>query len=165
MVRRGEASRLTLSSATAPRAMERHGVPRFGERVPGVSYVRRPSAYAIIRSATGEVAVVRTAAGVFLPGGGMEAGESAEQAVVREVLEECGFAIRLLARLPGAVEFLHARAESTYFEKICTFFSAVAEGTQTRSPESDHEVLWLSSDAAAPLLSHESHRWALRSGT
>lgn len=72
-------------------------MPVFGERVAGASYALRPSAYALIRNEFGQVAVVRTAQGVFLPGGGIEAGETPEQAVQREVLEECGLGIRLLA--------------------------------------------------------------------
>lgn len=139
--------------------------PVFGERVSGVAYVRRPSAYAIIRNAAGEVAVVRTPKGAFLPGGGIEAGETPEEAVVREVLEECGFAIRLLSRLPDAVQFVHAPAEARHFEKCSAFFEAVVAGSQTSAVESGHEVLWLAQDAARRLLSHESHSWAVQSCT
>lgn len=138
---------------------DRGDPPVFGERTPGATYIRRPSAYAIVQNDRAQVAVVRTRKGVFLPGGGVESGEIPEQAVLRETLEECGFAIRLLSRLPDAVQFVHARAETRHYEKICTFFVAAVEGDRTATPE--HEVLWLAPDVAATLLSHESHRWAL----
>jgi 8-oxo-dGTP diphosphatase len=71
----------------------------FGRRVAEATYVRRPSVYAVITNGAGQVAVVRTAQGVFLPGGGIERGETPEQAVLREALEECRLDIRLLSRL------------------------------------------------------------------
>jgi 8-oxo-dGTP diphosphatase len=116
----------------------------FGQRVAGASYVLRPSVYALITNAVGQVAVVRTAQGVFLPGGGIEMGETAEQAVQREVLEECGLAIRLLSRLPRALQLVYSQAELTYFEKVSTFFAAVVEEQRSGPSEKDHEVFGLS---------------------
>jgi len=138
------------------------GTPMFGRRAAGATYVRRPSVYAIITNAAGQVAVVRTAQGVFLPGGGIETGETSEQAVLREVIEECRLDIRLLSRLADAIQLVHSRAELTYFEKTSAFFAPVVEGHRPGLPEPGHEVLWVRFDEAASLVSHESHRWALR---
>jgi hypothetical protein len=41
-----------------------------------VAYIVRPSAYAIVRSKSGKVAVVRTSVGSYLVGGGIQAGET-----------------------------------------------------------------------------------------
>jgi 8-oxo-dGTP diphosphatase len=136
--------------------------PVFGQRVPGASYVQRPSVYAIIQNELGQVAVVRTAQGVFLPGGGIEMDETPEQAVLREVREECGLDVRLLSRLRDAVQLVYSQAEMTYFEKASTFFAAIVEGHRSDPLQKDHEVLWAVSSEAAALVSHESHRWALR---
>ena len=65
----------------------------FGERRPGVVYVRRPGSYALIMDGEGRAAVVRTAKGLFLLGGGAEPGETAEATLRREVLEESGYGI------------------------------------------------------------------------
>jgi len=142
--------------------IRRSVTPVFGERVVGASYVRRPSVYALIRNAPGQIAVVRTPQGVFLPGGGIEAGETAEQAVVREVREECGLGVRLLSQLPDAVQLVYSPAERTYFEKPSTFVAATVEGPSSGQSEQDHEVLWVAPAEAAAILSPESHRWALR---
>jgi 8-oxo-dGTP diphosphatase len=134
--------------------------PVFGTRLPGVDYRRRPSAYVVIRNAVREVAVIRTPRGAFLPGGGIDPGESPEDAVRREAHEEAGLALGPLTPLGAAVEFIRAVDEDAWFEKVCTFYTAsvVARGEGT---ERDHELLWLDDDAARALLGHESHRWAI----
>ena len=137
--------------------------PVFGQRVPGASYVWRPSAYAVIKNGLDQVAIVRTAQGVFLPGGGIEMDETPEQAVLREVREECGLEIRLLSRLRDVVQLVYSQAELTYFEKASTFFAAVVKEHKSGPGERDHEVLWVVTSEATSLVSHESHRWALSS--
>jgi 8-oxo-dGTP diphosphatase len=134
----------------------------FGERLRGAEYILRPSAYALITNPLKRLAVVRTVQGVFLPGGGIETDESPEEAVEREVLEECGFGIRLRSRLPGAIQLLYSPSELAYFEKPSAFFMAVVEGQRAETSASGHEVLWVASDDAEALLSHASHRWVLR---
>lgn len=134
----------------------------FGQREPGASYVRRPSAYAVVENGLGQVVLVRTIQGVFLPGGGIEEDETPEQAVLREVREECGLVVRLLSRLPDAVQLVYSHRERIHFEKVSAFFlAAVAEGHPPSAPEKGHEVRWVPLDDAKPLLSHESHRFAL----
>jgi 8-oxo-dGTP diphosphatase len=123
--------------------------------------VRRPSVYAVIKNGLGQVALVRTVEGVFLPGGGIEVDETPEQAVMREVREECGSDIRLLSRLRNAIQLVYSQAELTHFEKASTFFAAVVEGHRSDPSQNDHEVLWVMSSDAPSLVSHESHRWAL----
>ncbi len=63
-------------------------LPEFGQRTVGQVYRPRPAAYAVVTDAHRQVAIVLTAKGYFLPGGGIESGETAEEALVREVREE-----------------------------------------------------------------------------
>jgi 8-oxo-dGTP diphosphatase len=72
---------------------EGSAVPTFGSRVEGCPYIVRPSAYAIVIRGANEVAVARTEAGCFLPGGGVEAGEDFKRAIEREAVEECGLVL------------------------------------------------------------------------
>lgn len=135
-------------------------VPVFGNRVEGCPYVIRPSAYVLLRNASGEIAIVRTAEGVFLPGGGIEAGETSEQAVVREAMEECGFVLQGCRSFADAIEIVYSVAENACFEKRSTFFTAdLREITLAQDP--GHDLLWLQPEAAMDMLSHGSHRWVI----
>jgi len=134
-------------------------LPVFGNRVEGHAYVRRPSAYALVRNTAGEFAIVRTPHGCFLPGGGMDSGETPQETVVREVMEECGFIVKPGTVVGQAIQFVYSTEEEEYFEKVCVFVEAELVGTTTKS-EDDHELHWLTMAQALDCLSHESHRWA-----
>jgi 8-oxo-dGTP diphosphatase len=135
--------------------------PVFGHPPDGTLATVRPSAYAIIRNDRGELAVVRTPEGVYLPGGGMDPGETPHETVLRETLEECGLAIRVGSRTAVAVQFAWSEAEQTYFEKRCIFVDATVLGPDVSRLEADHEVLWVEVERACELLTHESHRWVV----
>ncbi|PYY12928.1 MAG: NUDIX hydrolase [Acidobacteria bacterium] len=134
--------------------------PIFGNRVAGAVYRRRPSAYALVRNDVGQFAVVRTPVACYLPGGGMESGETPEQTIARESREECGFVLKSGARIGRAMEICYSSEEGEYFEKDSFFIAAeiVGHGTPT---ELDHELVWMVADAASAALSHGSHRWAI----
>jgi 8-oxo-dGTP diphosphatase len=129
--------------------------------VEGARYVVRPSAYAIARNADGELAVVRTPGGCFLPGGGIEPGETAEQAVAREAREECGLVLEPRASIGKAVEIVYSARKHTCFEKRSTFITTDVVGAGAPE-ETDHELLWLDIDRALDQLSRGSHRWIVR---
>jgi 8-oxo-dGTP diphosphatase len=140
-----------------------HGIPAFGRRIEGTAYVLRPGGYAVIAGSAGRIAVVWVKGKLFLPGGGVDPGETPETAVRREVREECGLEIADLTLLGTADEFLYAEGERTYFQKRCTFFATTVRGREdaTATQEDDHEVLWLDPEEAEHTLAHASQRWAL----
>lgn len=105
--------------------------------------------------------MVRTAAGYFLPGGGIEAGESAKDAVLREVTEECGFTVALTTWRAFATEVVCSEAESTEFIKRSTFCEATL-GVPHRSGGAEFDIEWHAVDAVCTLLAPVSHRWAVR---
>jgi len=135
--------------------------PVFGRRVDGCPYIVRPSAYALIRNVDGALAVVRTAGGCFLPGGGMEPGEHPEMTIERETAEECGLLVTASAMVGSAVEIVHSPGENACFEKRSVFLEATVRGS-TRAVETDHDLLWLLPERAVETLSHESHRWGVQ---
>ena len=136
-------------------------VPVFGTRAAGVSYRYRPSAYALVRNPRGDFAVARTPVACFLPGGGIDAGETPEQTVEREAREECGLVLRPLSRIGQAIEICYSIADDAHYEKDSVFIEAEVTGNVTAT-ESDHELLWLIADDAITALSHCSHRWAVQ---
>jgi 8-oxo-dGTP diphosphatase len=135
-------------------------IPVFGVRVQGCSYVVRPSAYAIVLNEFGRVAVVRAPEGCFLPGGGIENGETAEQTVEREAREECGLILAAGSVLDCAVDIVHSVRENTCFEKRSAFLQADLIAIAVPQ-EPGHELIWLAHYVAMATLSHEGHRWAV----
>lgn len=132
------------------------GGPRvFGAPPDGVAVVSRPAAYAIVRDADGRIAVVEEESGTFLPGGGREADETAEQNVVREVREEAGCGFRIRHRVAEAVQYCRAHDRDGWYATEATFFAGDFEGTP------DTAVAWLSAAEAQARLHHASHAWAV----
>jgi 8-oxo-dGTP diphosphatase len=136
-------------------------IPEFGERKPGAPYVLRPGGYAVIFDAEGRLAVVANEQCLHLPGGGQEAGETAQEAAVREVAEESGLRVALGPLIGVADELVGARMEEARFRKRCSFFRASVVGAGEPS-EPDHELLWMTPDAALARLHHDSQRWAVQ---
>lgn len=133
----------------------------FGERKPGVAYPPRPGAYALIGDREGRVLVMEASDGFWLPGGGIEPGESAEQALVREILEETGHTATVLRPLGEARQFAFEPKYDSHFEKLCRFFAARLGPRRQDPVEADHVMRWLAPDAARATLSHESQAWVI----
>jgi 8-oxo-dGTP diphosphatase len=132
----------------------------FGCATAGVEYVLRPGGYAVIFNAVGEVAVVSTRLGLFLPGGGQDGSEAPEEAAIRETREECGLHILIRKRIGIADQLVFAADEKVYYRKRCAFFLAELSG-ETVASESDHQLIWLAPAEALLKLQPESQRWAL----
>lgn len=83
----------------------------FGEKQAGASYRTRPGAYLIAVSGA-QIASIRTPKGFFLPGGGVEPGETHEAYILRECLEETGFLVQVGELLGSAESYLmHEKLE------------------------------------------------------
>ena len=136
-------------------------VPVCGTRVDGCPYVVRPSAYALVQNTAGQLAVIQTTQGCFLPGGGLERDETPQQTVEREAREECGLVLASRHVLGNAVEIAYSAGENACFENRSVFIAADI-AAQGMSMEPDHELVWLPPDQALNALSPESHRWAVR---
>jgi 8-oxo-dGTP pyrophosphatase MutT (NUDIX family) len=137
--------------------------PVFGTRPEGVACTPRRAAYAVIRRG-GLVAAhkARQRDGTYrllLPGGRCEAGESAEDAVQREIREELGRAARLTERIGEAVQYYFAGTEGRWYVMTATFFIAeLEEGNQTAG---EFELLWVDPQTDGASFFHASHAWAV----
>lgn len=127
-------------------------LPTFGAPRPGAPYRPRPGAYAIVLDARGRVALVEEEGEWYLPGGGLEGAETPEQALVREVHEECACGARLLRPLGRAREFVETRAGVRY-EVLGHFFRAEFVGVSSAG--------WHAPDEARRLVSRRCHAWAI----
>lgn len=136
------------------------GIPEFGEEVPGADYVLRPGGYIVIQNSQGEIALVSTPQGFFLPGGGQDCIETPAQAAVREAVEECGLHVELNGLLGTADELVFAAAEGKYYRKRCVFFSAKL-ARRDEGCEVGYQLVWMRAEKAVLRLRHKSQAWAV----
>jgi len=135
--------------------------PTFGSRDDGAVYTVRPSAYGLAADERGSLALVRTPQGLFLPGGGIERGETPARAVERELLEECGMIVRAGRWSVSAVQFKYSETEHEHFEKRSTFMDVLVERVASSGGEADHELVWMAPESASSTLTDGSHGWAV----
>lgn len=135
-------------------------VPVFGLR-DAREMVRRPSAYGLTTDAAGRLAIVRTPLGLFLPGGGSDAGETPGETVVREFWEECGLEVMAGTWSARAIECVYSPNDRVVFEKLSTFIDAACSERRGVGQEPDHELAWVSTAEAVAGLRDPSHRWAV----
>lgn len=134
--------------------------PRFGNYLPEVRYRERPGAYALLLNSKGLLGRVELPQGYFLPGGGIEQGENAETALLREIVEETAFQARLLLKIGEASEYLYTPGYSSGMHKPSSFF--IAEVTVPTGQAAEHPVDWVSPSVLQHSLLHHSQRWAVQ---
>ncbi len=135
-------------------------IPEFGEVLPGVNYIERPGAYAFIENESGLVAVIRTPLGLFLPGGGLDPGESFIQGLYRELKEEIGYSLTQANLITRAIQYHWSGHYGQYFKKVGHFFETKALAPATPSLQFEHELLWFTCDKLQIQLTQEFQRWA-----
>jgi 8-oxo-dGTP diphosphatase len=133
--------------------------PRFGNYQPEVRYRKRPGAYALLLNEQGLLGRVELPQGYFLPGGGIETGETPENAVLREIAEETAFQAQLLFKIGEASEYLYTPGYSSGMHKPSSFF--VAEITGSTGQTAEHPIDWVSPAILHQTLLHHSQRWAV----
>jgi 8-oxo-dGTP diphosphatase len=136
--------------------------PQFGQFLEGVQYVERPGAYVVLANSQGQVAVIDVDGDIHLPGGGIEEGESATDAVRREALEEIGIEVSLGPEIGRANQYGYSAVAEVHFNKRCTYFLAKAVNEDEPGRPAEHKAIWVSSAEARWRLAHESHAWAIQ---
>jgi 8-oxo-dGTP diphosphatase len=152
----GEVWIVSLGRRTSP-----DSEPQFGEPVAGVSYVDRPGVYALVFRGN-LLLVIETPAGHYLPGGGIDAGESPEAALRRELLEETGLSVASMAEAGRAQQYVIDSATGTGYNKIETFFHVTPAAFQTSPVEPDHTSRWVPISEAIVGLREPVQAWAVR---
>ena len=141
---------------------------RFGETPKrGQSYGVRHGAYAVLIR-DGEVLLTHQASPESeyqLPGGGIDPGESAVQALHREVFEETGWAIARPIRLGAYRRFTYMPDYDRWAEKICTIYLARPVLRRGDPVEPGHQAIWSTPEQAAQLLANAGDRHFLRGAT
>jgi ADP-ribose pyrophosphatase YjhB (NUDIX family) len=129
----------------------------FGERVDDVVYVERPGVYAIITDGDGRLLVVDEQDSLGLPGGGVEQGEAADEALRRELDEETGVEpvgwryLDVARQLVQGSEGPFEKVERFYRVEIELPVAALADGAS-----------WMPIGEAIEALTEEAQRWAVQ---
>jgi 8-oxo-dGTP diphosphatase len=140
-------------------------VPQFGTPEPGRDYPDRPAAFAIVER-DGQIALVRVSfAGgggrTDLPGGGIDDGETADRAAVRECGEEAGLVVETLDLVTRADHF-EVNENGVAKNTRGVFLAARLLGEDAAlKTEDDHALVWTDPHEALVRLDRESHAWAL----
>jgi 8-oxo-dGTP diphosphatase len=135
---------------------------QFGKPDPDITYVERLSAYGVILNESAAVAVIKTPDGYSLPGGGAHTGETAQDALRRETIEETGYAPVILRDIGIAAQFTYSEDKRLHYRKVGHFFLARFAGKITEQVEADHELIWCPADEAMRKMTHEYQAWAIR---
>ena len=137
-------------------------IPTFGNRLDGIDYVDRPGAYAVIANEDKQIAVIVTGQGYYLPGGGIDPGETAVNALKRELVEEIGYQVSVFEEIGAAVEYIEASGEGKYYQIRSRFYKAQLGMKIGEGIDLDHRLVWLLQEDALKLLSRQSQIWAVR---
>jgi len=108
----------------------------------------------------GEILLIALAGGQRwqLPKGHLEAGESAEQAAVREVREETGVSGRPLGPLPG-IEYWFVQAGQRVHKQVDYYLLEYAGGSETDyDPSEVSSAAWFAWDDALARLTFDNER-------
>jgi len=124
-------------------------------------YVERRAARAVIFNRHGEIALLNARNGGYhkLPGGGIEAGESRENAVVREAMEETGCLVSLRPQVVG--EIVEWRARFRQKQVSCCGIADVGGDIGQTALEQDEiaaglALEWMTLDKAIAIMAADS---------
>ncbi len=133
----------------------------FGEKLKNEIYHDREAAYVVLLDGD-KIAVVKTSSGkLFLPGGKIETGESKEDCIVRECIEEMGAKVTVKEYFAIGERYFYHEASGRCSHAIGHFFYSDEYENVCEPTEMDEELLWLPYDEAIEGLYHPHHIWAV----
>ncbi len=134
-------------------------VLQFGTKIDGVDYPDRPGVYALVMRADGLIGCVENKRGfLHLPGGGVDTGESDEQALRREIYEEMVREIDTFHFVGEARQYYHSLVNGNV-NKICKYF--IVTLTDGFDGHGDRITRWVTFDEFKNKSQTEAHTWAL----
>ncbi len=124
-----------------------------------VEYYDREGAYLIPFNGR-KIGVVLTPKGYFFLGGGLENGESHQECIERECLEEAGCRPHIEARICSA-ETYTKHPTLGYFHPIQTYYVGTLLDKEFEPIESDHTLCWIEYEQLKGKMFSKMQNWAL----
>ena len=141
---------------------ERAPIPEFGNRRDGVDYIDRPGVYALIENHNKQIAIIETRNGYFLPGGGIDFGESEMEALTREIREEIGYQACMLTEMGEAVEYIEAHSDKKFYHIRSRFYRVQLGAKIGEGAQREERLVWLWPEEAIKLLTRQGQAWAVQ---
>lgn len=138
-------------------------IPTFGTKDPAKEYHLRLAAYIIIANQDqSKLLLVQAPNGAyFLPGGEIEANETKEEAIHREVMEELGAAVEIGGFLGRADEYFYSNHRQRAFHNPGFFYQAHTWEKKCAPLETVNRLEWFPLEIGKNRLKRGSHRWAV----
>lgn len=131
----------------------------FGVPEPGRCYHDRVGAYLIAMRA-GLIALIQTPRGYFLPGGGIEPGESPEACIRRELMEEAGYDVKITGPV-GTADSYERHPVLGWFHPVQYYYMGELMRRVGVPVEPDHKLVWMPVQEAEGTLVPQCQRWAV----
>lgn len=141
--------------------MDQKKIPEFGTILADVTYVERPGAYGLLFNDLGQLAIIHTSFGQFLPGGGLDPGETELEGLRRELKEEIGFTLTRANFLMKVAQYHWSEFYQKHFKKIGAFYHIEAMAPTTPEFQDGHTLLWKDPAEGAQILNQEFQRYAV----
>ncbi|SDL88851.1 NUDIX hydrolase [Sediminibacillus halophilus] len=135
---------------------------QFGRKEKDKQYNFRPGVYGLLINEENSLAVIETENGkFFLPGGGIEAGETHQECLKREAIEEMGMEIAVGSFIGCAQQYFYSTNQCKYMLSEGHFYSCYQTGLLGEPSEPGHYLRWFSLVEAMEYLFHEHQVWAV----
>ncbi|MDR0921679.1 MAG: NUDIX hydrolase [Lactobacillales bacterium] len=138
-------------------------IPSFGTKVEKVEYKERDGVHIVIsRNNESEIVLIQAPNGsYFLPGGEIEAGETHEDCIKRELIEELGFSAVIGDYYGQADEYYYSSHRKTYFYNPAFIYGAKSWQKIGEPTEKTNGIEWFPVDTAIKKLKRGSHKWGV----
>ena len=121
-----------------------------------------PSTTAVVQDPEGRIVLVRRKDNDLwaLPGGGMEPGESIEDTVVREVLEETGLVVEVTGLIGVYTNPNHVMeySDGEVRQQFSLCYTTVLKGGELRFDDESTDIAWVAAEQIQSLPMHPSMR-------
>lgn len=134
----------------------------FGDRMDGTDYRSRQAVYALIFSEDNKIAIIKSGNRYFLPGGGIEEGETQQECLIRECTEEIGYDIEVKEYIGCASQYLVSFKTNEHMHLTGYFYAAQLLRPNYQKIEPDHDLEWLRPEEAINKMYVEFQAWAIQ---